>query len=151
MPSATTAKVDTPDRQFRRLIFKIINFNIAIKHVFGNIILMRTDDKIKSISATLSRIGESGTDYKIAQMLGVSPSTVARWRDNRARPRGKQAESLDVLYRTSKQADAGNDDAKRLLNSFVSDRSLKYLALGLAGVLIAVGLSWLVGKAIDEE
>jgi hypothetical protein len=107
---------------------------------------------IEKIQAVLEAGGQSGTPYQIARMLNVAPSTVLRWKASEARPRGKQEQSLNLLYRTVVEAENGNEIAATLLKRFaVPIAGVAYLAFGLPGVLMAAGLGWLVGTMKDEE
>jgi len=93
----------------------------------------------------LRKNGDTGTNYQIAKLLDVSASTVGRWEQGLATPRGRQAEALDLLLRTLTEVGKGNPEAKKLLGAFFGVAGASLLGLGLGGVLIAAGLGWILG------
>jgi hypothetical protein len=107
---------------------------------------------IDKIQVVLKAGGQSGTPYQIARMLNVAPSTVLRWKAGEAKPRGKQEESLSLLYRTVVEAENGNESAVTLLKKFaVPFGGVAFLGFGLPGVMMAAGMGWIVGALKDEE
>lgn len=113
---------------------------------------MDANQKLEKIQAVLGQQGQPGTPYQIARMLNVAPSTVLRWKSGEAKPRGKQEESLTLLYRTVVEAERGNESAATLLRKFaVPIAGAAFLGFGLPGVLMAAGFGWIVGALKDEE
>lgn len=110
-------------------------------------------EKIEVICRVLKRRGESGTAYRLSQLLGVSPSTVTRWMHGQAVPRGRSADALDYLYRASVkwEEENGHPDAEKILGAVLGGAGAVLLGLGPAGMLIAAGLGWLVGEQAQEE
>ena len=82
----------------------------------------------------------------LASLLGVAPSTVSRWRSGEVQPRGKQMTCIDLLHRTVTRAASGDEKAKDLLGRLISPAFVNagLLGLGLVGILIAIGLDWLL-------
>lgn len=107
---------------------------------------MTAAEKIERICRTLEERGEPGSYHQVARLLGVAPSTVSRWAGGESTPRGKQAESLDLLYRTVVAADHGNPDAIKILGAVLGAAGAGLLGMGVGGVLIAAGLGWLLGE-----
>lgn len=99
----------------------------------------------------LQQRGEVGSYHQVARLLGVAPSTVSRWASGESVPRGKQAEGLDLLYKTLSAADDGNTDAKRILGAVLGVAGAGLLGLGLGGILIASGLGWLLAQESSDE
>ena len=112
---------------------------------------MNAKDKISAICSSLQDRGEPGTPSQIARLLHVAPSTVSRWINETAVPRGRQAEALDLLYRTVINAEQGNPDAKKILGMVLGAAGAGLLGLGLGGVLIAAGLGWILGEDDSEK
>lgn len=112
---------------------------------------MDLQEKIALIERVLQSVGESSTSYRVAQLLGISPSTVLRWISHESIPRPKQQEVLDLLYRIAKAAHDGNVVAKQLFEKLVNNRNLNMMAIGLPGVIGLLGLSWLVNGTDDES
>ena len=106
---------------------------------------MDTREKIERIRVMLRKNGDTGTNYRIARLLDVSPSTVGRWEQGLATPRGRQAEALELLFRTLSEAAKGDPEAKRILGALLGVAGASLLGLGLGGVLIAAGLGWILG------
>lgn len=107
---------------------------------------------IERIQAVLTARGQPGTPYQIARMLSVAPSTVSRWLSGVATPRGRQEESLTLLYRTAVETQNGNEEAATILKKVaVPIAGAALLGLGLPGVLMAAGLGWLLGGLEDEK
>lgn len=112
---------------------------------------MTTAEKIGRVCEVLKQRGEAGSPYQVARLLGVSPSTVLRWAGGGVEPRRRQAEALDLLYRTVVRAEQDNQDAKRILGSLLAATGAGLLGLGLGGVLIAAGLGWILGDQPEKE
>ena len=107
--------------------------------------------KLDRIQETLVARGESGSAYQVANLLGVSPSTVLRWQNGQAVPQGKTAERLDLLYRTIVHAEKGNPEANKILASILSGAGAGLLGLGVGGILIAAGLAWILSDDNEGE
>lgn len=109
-------------------------------------------EKIEVISRVLKKRGESGTPYRISQLLQVSPSTVTRWLHGQATPRGRTEEALTYLYRASLKWEEDHDDqSDQVLGAILGGAGAALLGLGPAGMLIAAGFGWLVGEKANEE
>lgn len=102
--------------------------------------------KLRKIYDALEKRGKSGTAYQVAKMLNVSPSTVSRWENGESEPKGKNAEALNLLYKTIVEAEKGDDQANHILSSLLGAGAAGLLGLGLGGILIAAGLSWLLSE-----
>ena len=107
--------------------------------------MINAKTKIERISEALQSRNEPGTLYQIAKLLDVVPSTVSRWHSGASAPRGRQAESLDLLYNTVVKADTGNPEAYKILAALLGGVGAGLLGLGVGGVLIAAGLGWILG------
>jgi len=113
---------------------------------------MSPADKVDRICRALESRDEPGTPTQVARLLGCSPSTVLRWKHGESSPRGRQADSLDLLYRTVVEADDGNADATKILGSLLGAAGAGLLGLGVGGILIAAGLGWILsGQGNDDE
>lgn len=102
----------------------------------------------------------------LAKLLDVAPSSLSRWMKDEVVPRGRQKERLDILYRTILEAEAGNEEAKKILNKLVSPTSAMGITasaglasgllaaspirLGLLGAIAAAGLGWLLSDKEDN-
>lgn len=102
----------------------------------------------------------------LAKLLDVAPSSLSRWMKDEVVPRGRQKERLDILYRTILEAEAGNEEAKRILNKLVSPTpamglmagsmsvvgavAASPIRLGLLGAIAAAGLGWLLSDKEDN-
>ena len=102
----------------------------------------------------------------LAKLLDVAPSSLSRWMKDEVVPRGRQKERLDILYRTILEAEAGNEEAKKILNKLVSPTSsmgivagaglvsgavaASPIRLGLLGAIAAAGLGWLLSDKEDS-
>jgi len=105
---------------------------------------------IKVIQNGLEKRGEPGSLTQIADLIGVDPSTVARWARGTSKPRGNQREALLLLYRTVAQAEKGNSEAKKILGALIGAAGAGLLGIGLGGILIAAGLGWILGSSEEN-
>ncbi len=104
----------------------------------------------------------------LAKLLDVAPSSLSRWMQDKVVPRGRQKERLDILYRTILEAEAGNMEAKAMLEKLVSPTPAMGIVagaglvsgalvaspirLGLLGAIASAGLGWLLSdKEGDDE
>ena len=102
----------------------------------------------------------------LAKLLDVAPSSLSRWMKDEVVPRGRQKERLDILYRTILEAEAGNTEAKAMLEKLVSPTpsmgivagaglasgllAASPIRLGLLGAIAAAGLGWLLSDKEDN-
>ena len=135
---------------------------------------MPVSKKLKKIQAALKPLELPGkpeaTPVKpvhLAKLLDVAPSSLSRWMKDEVVPRGRQKERLDILYRTILEAEAGNTDAKAMLEKLVSPTpamglmassmsvvgavAASPIRLGLLGAIAAAGLGWLLSDKEDED
>lgn len=103
----------------------------------------------------------------LAKLLDVAPSSLSRWMKDEVVPRGRQKERLDILYRTILEAEAGNTEAKAMLEKLVSPTpsmgivagaglvsgavAASPIRLGLLGAIAAAGLGWLLSDKEDNS
>ena len=103
----------------------------------------------------------------LAKLLDVAPSSLSRWMRDEVVPRGRQKERLDILYRTILEAEAGNEEAKKILNKLISPTpamgivagvgltsgllAASPIRLGLLGAIAAAGLGWLLSDREDAD
>lgn len=113
--------------------------------------MLSTPQKIERIQFALQDRGHPGTLAQIAQLLNVNPTTVWRWANGEVKPRGKQQESLEILYRSLIRAEAGDEGAQKIVGAVLGGAAAGVLGLGIAGVLIAAGMSWLIGEFNEEK
>ena len=121
--------------------------------------------KLEVIQKTLSKLGLESGPAHLARIFGVAQSSIFRWLNDEAQPRGKQADLIDLLYRTAREARAGNLQAEEILKKLISPDGLgmvagaavsrlvpgiSLLSFGLLGVVAAAGLSWLLSGS-DKE
>ncbi len=121
--------------------------------------------KLEVIQKTLSKLGLESGPAHLARIFGVAQSSIFRWLNDEAQPRGKQADLIDLLYRTAREARAGNLKAEEILKKLISPDGLgimagaavsrlvpgiSLLSFGLLGVVAAAGLSWLLSGS-DKE
>ena len=122
--------------------------------------------KLEVIQKTLSKFGLESGPAHLARIFGVAQSSIFRWLNDEARPRGKQADLIDLLYRTAREARAGNSQAEEILKKLISPAGLgmvagaavsrlvpgiSLLSFGLLGILAAAGLGWLLTDKEDAE
>ena len=135
---------------------------------------MPVSKKLKKIQAALKPLELPGkpeaTPVKpvhLAKLLDVAPSSLSRWMKDEVVPRGRQKERLDILYRTILEAEAGNEEAKAMLEKLVSPTpsmgvmagagftarsfAVSPIRLGLLGAIAAAGLGWLLSDKEDED
>ena len=102
----------------------------------------------------------------LAKLLDVAPSSLSRWMKDEVVPRGRQKERLDILYRTILEAEAGNTEARAMLEKLVSPTpsmgivasaglvsgavAASPIRLGLLGAIAAAGLGWLLSDKEDS-
>ena len=102
----------------------------------------------------------------LAKLLDVAPSSLSRWMKDEVVPRGRQKERLDILYRTILEAEAGNTEAKTMLEKLVSPTpamglmassmsvvgavAASPIRLGLLGAIAVAGLGWLLSDKEDN-
>ena len=121
--------------------------------------------KLEVIQKTLSKLDLESGPAHLARIFGVAQSSIFRWLNDEAQPRGKQADLIDLLYRTAREARAGNSKAEEILKKLISPDGLgimagaavsrlvpgiSLLSFGLLGVVAAAGLSWLLSGS-DKE
>ncbi len=128
--------------------------------------------KLEVIQKTLSKLGLESGPAHLARIFGVAQSSIFRWLNDEVQPRGKQADLIDLLYRTAREARAGNLQAEEILKKLISPDGLgimagaavsrlvpgiSLLSFGLLGVVAAAGLGWLLSGSdkkyedADEE
>ena len=134
---------------------------------------MRVSKKLEKIQEALRPLEIPGKPVDapvkaahLARLLDVAPSSLSRWMQDKAAPRGRQKERLDILYRTVLEAEAGNTDAKTILKKLVSPTPAMGMAtgaglvasfavspirLGLLGAIAAAGLGWLLSDKEDND
>ena len=91
--------------------------------------------KLEVIQKTLSKFGLESGPAHLARIFGVAQSSIFRWLNDEAQPRGKQADLIDLLYRTAREARAGNSKAEEILKNL--------------SVQMPLGL-WLVPPSVDS-
>lgn len=121
--------------------------------------------KLEVIQKTLSKLGLESGPAHLARIFGVAQSSIFRWLNDEAQPRGKQADLIDLLYRTAREARAGNLQAEEILKKLISPDGLgimagaavsrivpgiSLLSFGLLGLVAAAGLSWVLSGS-DKE
>ena len=122
--------------------------------------------KLEVIQKTLSKLGLESGPAHLARIFGVAQSSIFRWLNDEAQPRGKQADLIDLLYRTAREARAGNSKAEEILKKLISPAGLgivagtavsrlvpgaSLLSFGLLGVIAAAGLGWLLSGSDGED
>ena len=131
-------------------------------------------EKLKKIQAALKPLEIPGKPADapvkpahLAKLLDVAPSSLSRWMRDGVVPRGRQKERLDILYRTILEAEAGNEEAKKILKKLISPTPAMGLVasstsivgavaaspirLGLLGAIAAAGLGWLLSDKEDND
>lgn len=106
---------------------------------------MTTRERIVAVRQLLAARGESGSLYRLAKIMEVSPSTVGRWYAGGSEPRQRYAAGLAYLYRALTRAAAGDSWAERIARNLIEHPGLA--TGGHAGLAIAAGLGWLVSPA----
>ena len=122
--------------------------------------------KLEVIQKTLSKLGLESGPAHLARIFSVAQSSIFRWLNDEAQPRGKQADLIDLLYRTAREARAGNSKAEEILKKLISPAGLgivagttvsrlvsgaSLLSFGLLGVIAAAGLGWLLSGSDGED
>ena len=122
--------------------------------------------KLEVIQKTLSKLGLESGPAHLARIFGVAQSSIFRWLNDEAQPRGKQADLIELLYRTAREARAGNSKAEEILKKLISPAGLgivagaavsrlvpgiSLLSFGLLGVVAAAGLGWLLADKEDTD
>ena len=103
----------------------------------------------------------------LAKLLDVAPSSLSRWMRDEVVPRGRQKERLDILYRTILEAEAGNEEAKKILKKLITPTpamgivagvgltsgllAASPIRFGLLGAIAAAGLGWLLSDREDAD
>lgn len=116
--------------------------------------MLTTRQKIERIQEGLAARGRPSTLSDVAQILNVNPSTVWRWMATDKRhvePRGKQAEGIEILYRSLVKAEQGDPAAEQVLGAILGGAAAGLLGLGMGAVLIGMGVGWLFGEFAEEE
>ena len=131
-------------------------------------------EKLKKIQAALKPLEIPGkpvdTPVKpahLAKLLDVAPSSLSRWMRDEVVPRGRQKERLDILYRTILEAEAGNEEAKKILKKLITPTpamgivagvgltsgllAASPIRFGLLGAIAAAGLGWLLSDREDAD
>lgn len=104
---------------------------------------MDTQEKIRRICDMLQTLGEPGSAKQLAGILSMCPETIVRYLNGRVTtPKDATRESIDVFYRILVSSINGNQDARRVLDAALGQHGL--LRMGLGGVLITLGMTWLV-------
>ena len=130
-------------------------------------------EKLKKIQAALKPLEIPGKPADapvkpahLAKLLDVAPSSLSRWMRDGVVPRGRQKERLDILYRTILEAEAGNEEAKKILKKLITPTpamgivagvsltsgllAASPIQLGLLGAIAAAGLGWLLSDKEDN-
>lgn len=122
--------------------------------------------KLEVIQKTLSKLGLESGPAHLARIFGVAQSSIFRWLNDEVQPRGKQADLIDLLYRTAREARTGNSKAEEILKKLISSDGLgimagaavsrlvpgiSLLSFGLLGVVAAAGLVWLLADKEDVD
>ena len=129
--------------------------------------------KLEAIQKTLVKLGVESGPANLARIFGVAQSSIFRWLNDEAQPRGKQAERIDLLYRTAREVEAGNQQAEEILKNLVSPvatagglgasaaflpkagvgllGAASLLSFGLLGAVAAAGLGWLLSDKEDAD
>lgn len=110
---------------------------------------MTVTEQIELLKKNLKLVGLKGSEYQVAKMLGVQPSTVLRWRRSETEPRQKQMRNLMLLERVIDGVRRGRKGADKILSVFAVHPEL--VSQGLSGIVIASGLSWLLVEPDEEQ
>ena len=127
---------------------------------------MTNSERLQKIQEILKSQNIPGKPIHLAKMLDVAPSSLSRWLKGEVEPRGKQKERIDILYRIVCEVENENPTAKKILHKLVKPVGLGAsvgigmagmigtiapLSLGIAGVLFAAGLGWLLADREDDQ
>ena len=125
--------------------------------------------KLEAIQKTLVKLGVESGPANLARIFGVAQSSIFRWLNDEAQPRGKQAERIDLLYRTAREVEAGNHQAEKILKNLVSPvaaaggsavgavagaglmGATSLISFGLLGAVVAAGLGWMLSDKEDAD
>ena len=129
--------------------------------------------KLEAIQKTLAKLGVESGPANLARIFGVAQSSIFRWLNDEVQPRGKQAERIDLLCRTAREVEAGNQQAEEILKNLVSPvatagglaasaaflpkagvglmGAASLLSFGLLGAVAAAGLGWLLSDKEDAD
>ena len=125
--------------------------------------------KLEVIQKTLTNLGVESGPANLARIFGVAQSSIFRWLNDEAQPRGKQAERIDLLYRTAREVEAGNQQAEEIMKNLVSPVTVfsglvagagasaglmgtaSLLSFGFLGAVAAAGLGWLLSDKEDAD
>lgn len=153
-----------------------IPFQLAMQYQRVKIAAMKrpVSKKIKKIQEALKPLAIPGKPADapvkpahLAKLLDVAPSSLSRWMKDEVVPRGRQKERLDILYRTILEAEAGNTEAKAMLEKLVSPTpamgmmsgggltaasfAVSPIRFGLLGAIASAGLGWLLSDKEDND
>ena len=129
--------------------------------------------KLETIQKTLTNLDVESGPANLARIFGVAQSSIFRWLNDEAQPRGKQAERINLLYRTAREVEAGNQQAEEILKNLVSPAAAaiasglaaragavagagligatSLISFGLLGAVAAAGLGWLLSDKEDAD
>lgn len=120
-------------------------------------------ERLQKIQRVLESQNIPAKPIHLAKILDVAPSSLYRWLNGEMEPRGKQKERVDILYRIACEVEKNNSTAEKILRRLIKPVGygmgmagiasvVAPLSLGIAGVLFAAGLGWLlVDKEDDDE
>ena len=113
---------------------------------------METKKRLRRIQKFLMQSDLPARPAHLAKILGVAPSSLNRWLGGEE-AKGKQREKIDIFFRAVLKAEAGNPTAMRMVAQFARPMTggVGLLASGLTGVLIALGLSWILSDSDEED
>jgi len=105
---------------------------------------MNVRQRIKQISEAMKKMGHSGSAYQIANLLGVSQSTISRWINSRQEYiRSRHiSKALSTLEKITEKAICGSQNAKDTLNGHF-DKTKTTIAEQLEAAVMVVGMAWL--------
>ena len=127
---------------------------------------MTYSDRLQKVQKVFTSQNIPSKPSHLAKILGVAPSSLSRWLKGEVEPRGKQKERIDILYRMVCEVENGNPEAKKLLPKLVKPLGfggvgsagiagfvgmVTPLSLGMAGVLFAAGLGWLLADTENRK
>ena len=120
---------------------------------------MTISEQLQKIQAVLKNQNIPAKPINLAKILGVSPSSLSRWLNDEVDPREKQKERIDILYRIACEVENENPTSKKILLKLIKPLgfgmgtigAVAPLTLGIAGVLSAAGLGWLLTDKEDEK
>ena len=125
--------------------------------------------KLEVIQKALTNQGMESGPANLARIFGVAQSSIFRWLNDEVQPRGKQADRIDLLYQTAREAEAGNHQAEEILKNLVSPvaaarlpvagavagarliGATSLISFGLLGAVVAAGLGWMLPDKEDAD